>query len=339
MNSRERFNAIVKFEPFDRLPLWEWATWWDKTIERWHSEGLPENLVNQYDIFDYFGLEQYKQNWIYSFAGSCPQPTAHGAPVISSMDEYEKLLPHLYPSPVIDKKLWEEWAKEQERGDAVLWFTVDGFFWFSRYLLGIEQHLYAFYDSPELLHRINKDQAEWILQVIDEICEICEPDFMTFAEDLSYNNGPMLSEEHFDEFMHPYYDLVVPHLKKHNIIPIVDSDGDISKPAYWFERAGIKGILPLERQAGVDIAELRKEHPEMLFVGHFDKMTMLHGEDAMRNEFERLLPVAAKGGFFISVDHQTPPGVSLENYRIYLRLYQEYAVKAGEMSQAYLISD
>ena len=32
----------------------------------------------------------------------------------------------------------------------------------------------------------------------------------------------------------------------------------------------------------------------------------------MREEFERLLPVMRQGGFLPSVDHQTPPGVSLE---------------------------
>jgi len=48
----------------------------------------------------------------------------------------------------------------------------------------------------------------------------------------------------------------------------------------------------------------------------------------MRAEFERLLPVMRKGGFLPSVDHQTPPEVSLENYRTYLRLYEEYSYKA-----------
>jgi hypothetical protein len=53
-------------------------------------------------------------------------------------------------------------------------------------------------------------------------------------------------------------------------------------------------------------------------------MTMNRGEPAMRAEFERLLPLMKRGGFVPSVDHQTPPGVSLEEYRVYLRLLQEY---------------
>jgi uroporphyrinogen-III decarboxylase len=157
---------------------------------------------------------------------------------------------------------------------------------------------------------------------------------MTFAEDMSYNHGSMLSKELYDEFMHPYYSRVLPALKKRGIRSIIDSDGDVSVPAHWFEASGLEGILPLERQAGVDIAKLRTDHPSMLFIGHFDKMTMDKGEAAMRAEFERLLPVAAKGGFLISCDHQTPPGVSLENFNIYLKLFREYAEKAGRLSRS-----
>jgi uroporphyrinogen-III decarboxylase len=159
---------------------------------------------------------------------------------------------------------------------------------------------------------------------------------MTFGEDMSYNNGPMLSEECFDEFMLPYYKITVPKLNKYGILPIIDSDGDVKIAAHWFERASLAGILPLERQAGVDIAQLRKDHPRMIFIGHFDKMTMNKGEAAMRAEFERLLPMASKGGFMISCDHQTPPGVSYSQYQLYIDLFKEYAAKAGERSKQWL---
>ena len=102
-------------------------------------------------------------------------------------------------------------------------------------------------------------------------------------------------------------------------------------PAAWFRDAGIKGILPLERQAGVDVAVLREKFPDMRFIGCFDKMTMNRGEAAMRAEFERLLPVAKKGGLIISVDHQTPPGVSYKEYLTFLSLFREYADKAGSL--------
>ncbi len=332
MNSRERFHAVMDFKPFDRLPIFEWAGWWNKTIERWHAEGLPAHLADRYEICQHFGLDLYKQDWFAVCSPDCPQPASHGSGIIESNEDYERILPYLYPKNPVDNQRWKEWAEEQRRGDVVLWFTVDGFFWFARRLLGIERHLYAFYDQPELMHRINSDLTDWILLVIEQVCSICTPDFMTFGEDMSYNNGPMLSKDLFDEFMRPYYDRVIPALRKHGVIPIIDSDGDIATPAYWFAEAGLEGILPLERQAGVDIAGLREDHPRMRFIGHFDKMTMDKGEAAMRAEFERLLPTASGGGFLISCDHQTPPGVSYENYRIYVSLFREYAEKAGKTS-------
>ena len=47
--------------------------------------------------------------------------------------------------------------------------------------------------------------------------------------------------------------------------------------------------------------------------------------DAMRAEFARLRPTALTGGFIPSVDHQTPPEVSLENYREYLRQFAAFS--------------
>jgi len=96
----------------------------------------------------------------------------------------------------------------------------------------------------------------------------------------------------------------------------------------WFEEAGIEGVYPLERQAGVDIAHIRCQHPRFLMMGGYDKMVMPLGEAAMRAEFERLLPVMRSGGYIPSVDHQTPPGVSLDQYRVYLELLREYAGSA-----------
>ncbi|MGB2938251.1 MAG: hypothetical protein WBD05_08675 [Phycisphaerae bacterium] len=65
-------------------------------------------------------------------------------------------------------------------------------------------------------------------------------------------------------------------------------------------------------------------------IGHYDKMVITRGEEAMRAEFERLLPVMRTGGFVPSVDHQTPPGVSLQDYRTYVGLLAEYTWRATD---------
>ncbi|NLY01442.1 MAG: hypothetical protein GXY83_35570 [Rhodopirellula sp.] len=115
-----------------------------------------------------------------------------------------------------------------------------------------------------------------------------------------------------------------------DIVPFVDTDGDVTLMVPWLLRERIRGVLPLERQAGVDGIDLRRAFPPLCLVGHFDKMVMDKGEEAMRNEFERLLPLMRSGGFIPSVDHQTPPHVTVVQYRTFRRLLDEYTTAAAQ---------
>lgn len=333
MTPRERFHRCFSFEPADRLPVLEWAVWWDKTLEAWKKQGLVIEqklpLTEGEALQCQLGLDLHMQFWIDPETDATPKPAAHGAPIISSVSEYEAILPTLYPDPVpIDEARLLHAARLQKHGEAIVWVTLNGPFWWPRKLLGIEPHLYSFYDEPELLKRINQDLCAFNLRVMSQIQKVLTPDFVTFAEDMSYNLGPMISEEMFDAFLLPYYRQMVPCFREAGIRVILDSDGDISRAVPWFIRAGIEGVLPLERQAGVDIDALRAEFPGFLFLGHFDKMCMSDGENAMRAEFERLLPAMKKGGFIPSVDHQTPPSVTFSQYKQYVALLREYAQKA-----------
>ena len=76
------------------------------------------------------------------------------------------------------------------------------------------------------------------------------------------------------------------------------------------------------------MAALREAYPDFIFIGAFDKMTMRQSTEAMRGEFERLLPVMKSGGFIPSVDHQTPPDCPLDRYRRYVELLEEYGTRA-----------
>ena len=40
MTTRERFHNVLNFQPVDRIPMLEWAPWWDLTVQRWQGEGL-----------------------------------------------------------------------------------------------------------------------------------------------------------------------------------------------------------------------------------------------------------------------------------------------------------
>jgi hypothetical protein len=328
MNHVERFQALMSFRPVDRLPCIEWASWWDQTIARWHAEGLPRRLTERYDIVAYLGLDPYYQRRLTPRGEAFPA-LPHGQGPVANEADYEALRPALFPPQERALADLAAWGARQARGEAVVWITLDGFFWYPRTLFGIHRHLLAFYDQPALLERMNRELADYYLVLIEQVARVCRPAFMTFAEDMSYNKGPMLSQALFDAFIAPHYRRVVPALQAMGTRIIVDTDGDPSAMIGWLQGVGVEGVLPLERQAGVDAARLRADHPDLLMIGHYDKMVMDRGVEALRGEFERLRPVVRTGGYLPGVDHQTPPGVSLAQYREYLQVQREFAASAA----------
>jgi uroporphyrinogen-III decarboxylase len=328
MTPRERFLRTLNFERCDdRLPLVEWAAWWHLTVERWQTEGMPAELDWDQSLA-FFDLDPL----VLIGAGGGPAETPSGvSPIVTDEASYEALRPYLFTDAMIAEavKAARQQQPRHDRGEIAIRVWLDGYFWFPRKLFGIEPHMLAFYDQPALMHRMNRDLADFNVRVIDAICEVLRPEMVGFAEDMSYNHGPMLSRACFDEFLLPYYRCTAPAIKRHGVKVLVDTDGDVTTMIPWLFNAGIEGVYPLERQAGVDVAKLRQLHPNLIMMGGYDKLVMSRGETAMRTEFERLLSVMRSGGYIPSVDHQTPPEVSLENYRIYMRLFREYMERAA----------
>ncbi len=333
MTNTQRFDKVFAFaDDLDRTPVIEWAGWWDKTIDNWREQGLPQAAKTGEDIKNYFGQDKLHQFWLPIRDDGCPRAKSHGAPIILDEKGYAKIKKHLYTDRLlgsIEKRI-TNFLHENTDDDYTYWMSMDGFFWFPRTLLGIENHLFAFYDNPELMQIINHDLCEYHKRCIDVVYALITPKFMTLAEDMSYNGGPMISKEKYDEFMLPYYKELTPLLKAKGTKVLIDTDGNVEPLIPWFLEGGIQGILPLERMAGVDVNRIRQSYPDLLMIGGYDKTVMHKGEDAMRAEFERILPVIRSGGYIPGVDHQTPPDVTMEDYYIYMKLLREYSKKASE---------
>lgn len=157
MTNRERVSAVLSGKPADRLPMVEWATWWNLTTKRWEKEGVPA-ITGPDTLQNYFGLDPLRQIWILPRGAGCPVPAYNGAGIIETPEDYQAIRPYLFTDDNLksEVKTAEEWAEGHKRGDYAGWLTLEGFFWFPRTIFGIEPHLYAFYDYPELMHQMNR---------------------------------------------------------------------------------------------------------------------------------------------------------------------------------------
>lgn len=337
MTASERFRAYLDGKPVDRAPAIEWAPWWNETVDFWHTDGLPAEINGVEAIQEYFGLDKCIQTAVSPQTDRTPRAAGFGLGILETEEDYTgKIRPTLFPPArdVISEERYRYLAETRARGDTLHFFTTQGFFWYPRTMLGIERHLYGFYDCPELLNRLNEDYLDWLVPVLRCVFSRFSFDFMSFAEDMSYNGGPMISKKVFEEFLAPFYRRVIPVVHEFGIPVFIDSDGDVTKAVDWYASVGADGMFPLERKAGVDVSLYIRKQPKMAFLGHFDKMCMKYGEKAMRAEFERLLPSMEKGKLIPSVDHQTPPDVTVENYRIYVKLLREYTGKVTHRGTA-----
>jgi hypothetical protein len=314
----------------DRCPAIEWAPWWHLTVERWRGEGLPPEADTTEKIQDFFGLDKCLQTHGSYRTAATPSPAGEGLGIMESEEDWERVKMTLFPpvETVVSEEtfLWLE--RTRLRGDTLHFFTMEGFFWYPRTMFGIENHLFSFYDHPELYKEMCQTYAGWLAELFEFVFSRFKFDFMSFAEDMSYNLGPMISRETFEEFLAPFYRRVIPVIHRYGIPVFIDSDGDITAAVDWYASVGADGMFPLERRAGVDVSAYLDKQPQMAFIGHFDKMCMKNGKEAMRREFERILPSMKRGKVIVSVDHQTPPDVPLAYYRDYVALLYEYCAKA-----------
>ena len=65
MTDRERFLAVMEYQPADRIPNHELGVW-PQTMDRWAAEGVPDGAMT-YDWFakeDYIGLDHREYAWV-----------------------------------------------------------------------------------------------------------------------------------------------------------------------------------------------------------------------------------------------------------------------------------
>lgn len=227
-------------------------------------------------------------------------------------------------------KAYSQLKESHDRGDYSIRLNLEGFFWTPRELLGIEPHMYAFYDYPELIHNINEYILKVYLEKLTKVLEILPADVVYIMEDLSGKNGPMISPEIFEEFVGSYYRRLIPALKSKQVKNVfVDTDGDFKRLIPNFIAAGVDGFLPMDVNAGMDIVEVRRSYPNLKFIGGYNKLCIALGKEAIDEEFLRILPVIRQGGYIPGCDHQVAPSTSFVNYKYYISQLIKYSKECG----------
>jgi len=352
LNGRERFRRIMEFEKPDRFPLYEWLGYWRDTLGRWHGEGLPPGM----SVHDYFSFDRID---VFSLDfGPIPRfvPRILGEDdryvvavaedgIITKCLKSSTSMPSFLAFPV---KSPEDYLKIKARFNArdtrrypMTWsddlieyyrttecpvkFRFPGFFWQARDLMGLPYLLKAFYKEPWMLHDFFDFWGSFLIETSEEALSAVKPDYVDFAEDMSYKNGPHVSPRLFEEFIQPSYRKVTAFLRSKGVKVIaVDTDGDATLLLALLIEAGVNCLIPLEVAAGMDAERLRKTYGKrLLCIGGVDKRALAAGGETLEAEVRRRFELARLGGYIPCVDHNVSPDISFQNYCHYVDLRKD----------------
>ncbi len=351
MTQRERWHRIFQYQKVDRVPHYEFG-YWAELYAEWHEQGLPRDIVNEWQANRYFGFDD---RW------SVPVNVdilPHFEYEVLHEDERHRLIrdtngtiaeinkdgsssiPHYVEFPIKGRADWErfrerldpktpgrlpgggeQWVERAARSDVPVGINIGSLFGRLRDWMGFETIAVMVYDDPDLIDEMVETMCNLIIETIIPILKVCPLDFAGGWEDMAFNNGPIISPRMFRQFLVPRYKRIADLLHQHGVHVIwTDCDGNITQIVGLWLEAGYNCIFPIEVRAGSDPVALRRQYgKELLMLGGFDKMALLRGPEAILAELKRLEPVVEEGGFVPHVDHRTPAGVTLENYRYYLR--------------------
>ncbi len=263
---------------------------------------------------------------VFKTSQKMPMYLSHPVKDWETWKQYKKRLKPNAPGRWPDD--WDGYVEKMNNRDFPIGLQVGGFFGFLREWMGLEKVSYAFYDDPGLIEDMMDTILNLEIEVIKRTVKEVKVDWAWFWEDMAYKSGPLVSPDMFRKFMMPRYRHITDLLHQNGVdIIFVDSDGNLTKLIPLWLECGVNGFWPLEVAAGNDAVALRKEYgQEAILAGNIDKLALLKGKRAIREEVFSKLPFLLKsGGYFPSIDHLVPPDITLENYQYFINTVREAA--------------
>ncbi len=348
LTSHERFSRMFQHREADRVPIIDSP--WGATIERWHREGMPEEV----SFADFFGLDRtaaihpdnsprYPVRTLEETDGYRVHTTAWGT--TQRNWKHAASTPEFLSHTIVDRKSWRE-AKEcmNPTRDRVDWDHlaenypawreegrwVYGDLWFGfdithARVVGTERLLIALADDPAWCRDMFEHELDVGLALLDMVWEEgYEFDCIRWPDDMGYKQNQFFSLQTYREVLKPVHRRAIEWAHTRGIPAELHSCGDIRPFIPELIEIGLDALNPLEVKAGMDPVEIKSRYGDELVL-HGGMNAVLYTDIArLKRKVRRTLPVLKRnGGYIFSSDHSVPSSVSLEDFRRIVEVAKE----------------
>jgi len=350
MTGYERIMTAMRREEADRVPIFELiinepvikALYPDLSLETKVQRGsqgiyqIQADFIEREDIdaivifedarvLKWIDEEHYVDEW-----GITWQIPSTGIPYVVEhpIQSEEDLDSYTPPSPDTDYRFDTlKEAVKRFKGEKAIIFLGHDAFEFSHYLRGLENLLMDYLMNPDFVKRLAGIVMDYKRPVLEQAADE-GADILLTGDDYAYRHAPIMSPQHFREFVLPYFQEAVDVAKEKGVPFMKHTDGNLWPITDMIVDTGIDCLDPLEPIAGMDIGQVKKRYGDRIAVaGNVDCGELLSRgtpEEVVEAVKETIAKASPGGGHILASSNSIHPAVKPENYRAMVEAAKEF---------------
>ncbi len=348
MTSKERFARTFKHQETDRVCMWDFP--WPGALNRWHAEGMPENISYE----DYFDVDQVGRVQVDNSPRYPFSVVNEDEKFITVKNEWGTTVrnfhvpdstPDFLDFTIVD---WDSWNEAKARitpdKDRVPWAHLEAnyknwvkegrwllgdMYWtfnnLSSDVVGTDTFLINMITDPELCTDMMGHCLDVNLKLLDMAWDAgYEFDMLNIRDDMGYKGTAFFSLDMYKELIKPLHQKAVDWAREKGIVVRLHSCGNINALLPEIMTVGFDALHPMEVKAGMVPEDVKKQFGDKLVLhGGFDALLWREKETILA-EIERLLPILMKdGGYIFASDHSIPNYVTFDTMCEVIKLVKE----------------
>jgi hypothetical protein len=191
--------------------------------------------------------------------------------------------------------------------------------------IGIEMLSYLIVDYPDLIGEYLDLVVEQSLRRIEALTIGDMLPGVFYGVDLAYKTGPLFSPNFLRKQLFPRMERVISAYKSKGIPVMYHSDGNLWLILDDLVALGIDALHPIEILAGMDLGELRKKYPGLVFIGGIDCSQLLPfaTPDEVSAAVRQALKEAAPK-YIVGSSTELHDAIPLDNIKAMIHTAREY---------------
>ncbi len=181
---------------------------------------------------------------------------------------------------------------------------------------GLETFSYLLADNPEVISRFLELNTELAVRRIEHLSVADISPGVFVGEDIAYKGATLFSPAYLRKEFMPRLERIADAYHKRGLTVMFHSDGNLMEIVDDLVAAGVDILNPIETIAGMDVAEIRKRHKNLVFAGGIDVSQLLPfgTPQEVARETRKLIEIAGPG-VLVGSSTELHNDVPLENFK------------------------